>query len=136
MKKGQILMVNDDEYSITAEDIQKIEDKMESYEKSNLKHIIASIGAALILIILMASFYGDIDIGEPVLVHEKIVDKRITYINDFLDHTNHYFIFTDNYCFDVPLNVYNQLDKGDLVNVSVRDGYGSLVYGEDMYLSE
>lgn len=121
------------------DDIDKeIEERLEDLnERMRVNALV--IGLLLLVAIVSCVLFGGPTIAEePWNVTEHIVDKRIMYVDDFMDHENHYFIFTENYCFDVSLTEYNQLVKGDNVTITLYpgDGYGHLRLGDHMYMSE
>jgi len=60
---------------------------------------------------------------EPQLnVSEKIVDKEIVHLHKFMDTDPDYYIYTENYCFNLNLHDYNSLNVGDSVNLTVMNG--------------
>lgn len=67
---------------------------------------------------------------------ENVTFKQISYDSRY--HENRYFIFTDNYCFDVTdLKVYNNISVGDQVNVTVdKYNLAYLNYGDHIFNNE
>ena len=95
------------------DDIDKeIEERLEDLnERMRVNALVIGL-LLLVTIVLCVLFSGPATVEEPWNITEHVIDKRITYVDDFMDHENHYFIFTENYCFDVSLTEYNQLVKG------------------------
>lgn len=100
--------------------------------------------AMFILLILFIGVAGvamsieDIFSDEPSSwnISENVTGKQISY--DSKLQRNHYFIFTDNYCFDVGLSAYNHLNKGDNLNLT-KYRHGNVVtlkYGDYRYDNE
>lgn len=72
-------------------------------------------------------------------ITEHIVDKQIVYDSGFMEHQNKYYIYTENYCFNVQLSEYNQLKNGSSVNITVYGeifNSGHLNVGDKVYVSE
>lgn len=121
------------------DDIDKeIEEQLENLNERMRANTLVIGLLLLVTIVSCVLFGGPATVEEPWNITEHVIDKRITYVDDFMDHENHYFIFTENYCFDVSLTEYNQLVKGDNVTITLyhSDGYGHLRLGDHMYMSE
>ena len=113
------------------------------FEKSDSTWFGGFLKGIFILLFLMCVFYGVMVVAEDVMytgpsswdVMENVTFKEISYDSRY--HENRYFIFTDEYCFDVDLNVYNKINVGDKVNLTV-DKYNNVVlkYGEHRYGKE
>ena len=103
------------------------DDKLEELERDLMKREIDSgdeticLGVIFVVMLLIAG-YGLLTypehVAEPVNITAHVIDKQIVYDNGLYVDKNHYFIYTEDYCFDVNLHTYNLLNKGDTVNLT------------------
>lgn len=104
---------------------KKDEDLIKELERELWKREIDSgeeticIGVVFIVMLLIIG-YGMLTPPEqvPVNITGHVLDKQIVYDDHSFMHENHYFIYTEDYCFDVNLHTYNLLNKGDTVNLT------------------
>ena len=119
------------------------DDKLYDIEKELMKRDIDNgeyvicMGVIFVIMILIMG-YGLLSYKEtvPVNMTGHVVDKQIVWVDGFMDHTNHYFVFTEDYCFDVDLHTYNQLDKSDRVNLTEYYGSVTLNIGNHSFRSD
>lgn len=102
--------------------IKELERELWERELNNGDETIC-IGVVFIVMLLILG-YGLLAPPEhvPVNITGHVLDKQIVYDDHSFVHENHYFIYTEDYCFDVDLHTYNLLNKGDVVNLT--DYYG------------
>lgn len=105
------------------------------FEKDFVECIIGLFVIVSLILCCMMIFDNDnTNTYMPMNTTEHIIDMKITYINDFAEHRNHYFVFTENYCYDIPLSEYSKLHKGDVVNITIYNEYSSgLILGNHSY---
>ena len=119
------------------EDLKKeLENRVEYYKIRLILSIIV-----FSMIVVGVSFLGVFDYSfdtEHYKYSERIMGKEIVWTNGFISGEFHYYVFTNNYCFDVDLNDYNQLDVNESV-VLRSGGYGNFVQlcmDDKYYVSE
>ena len=124
------------------EDLDKLIEDIGCRTPSKLEAGLVFVGWLLVLCVVGYCLF--VPGGSNLLVHEvsyvnvseNVVGKEIVYDSGFMAHDNHYFVFTDTCCFDVPLVEYNKLKVGDKVvisRLSDEDSGGSLILGEYRY---
>lgn len=62
-------------------------------------------------------------------VSEHVMGKEIIKDHAFLDHDIHYYVFTDNHCFDCNLTEYNMVHVNDSVVIESCNKDRSMVTG-------
>lgn len=113
------------------------DEKLETLDRAptTLDCILGVVGVILMTFLVLSNMGlipADWFSVEYTNVTEVIVDKQITFIDQMFQHENHYFIFTEDYCFDIDLSDYNKLNVGDKVNLNVSE-YGSAELRMDNY---
>ena len=118
------------------------EDKLKEWDRELQQRAINNgeeticIGVIFIVMLLIAG-YGVLTYHEsvPVNMTGHVLDKKIVWDDHSVVHENRYFIFTEDYCFDVDLHTYNLLDKGDVVNLTDYHGV-TLDIGNHRFMAE
>lgn len=116
----------------------KDEKDIEDYKTDLQISFIAHTIALILMIISVCLYCGWIEVPDNSYnVTEHIVEKKSVYTYKFMDNGFEYFIFTENYCFEVDIGSYNNLRVNDSVIVTVDNiGSGSFRYDNHRFLSE
>lgn len=64
--------------------------------------------------------------SEVVMVNGTVVGKEIVHQHKFLDNDPDYYVYTEDYCFNVDLHDYNNLNVGDIVSIE-RESNGTMM---------
>lgn len=101
-------------------------------------HFILNLVCVILFGVSICLYCGWIELPDDSYnVTEHIINKKEQYTYKFMDNGFEYFVFTENYCFSVDIDVYNQLSVNDSVVVYVDNaGYGYLCYGNQRFLAE